>query len=285
MPYDPANNTTVKKMMRLTNNISYDIDQPSISGKDQISYLDDETGVKQRKTVSLDQFGNINSKRSTHADHDILTYHAADQVGIAVFQKGKKIFAIKDAANRIDSLDQNYTEFRQYQIKNQKFAKSDFVPLVQTQTNRPITPVLPNEVSLFQSEFPDPPGTELSGLKPIEKDIVRQDSSSLVPTAPLIQNPVEEINAFHPAKTEVPEKFRFTRMVASRLKFKLDHTVTTLDNELLFGGLNSYAGEKRGYEYPPAGFLIKGQIKDLFEDYAIEGGVRIPTNFNGTEYF
>ncbi|MBK8279617.1 MAG: hypothetical protein IPK94_05625 [Saprospiraceae bacterium] len=31
--------------------------------------------------------------------------------------------------------------------------------------------------------------------------------------------------------------------------------------------------------------MIKAQIKDIFEDYVMEGGVRIPTNFNGTEYF
>ena len=72
-------------------------------------------------------------------------------------------------------------------------------------------------------------------------------------------------------------------MIASRLKFKLDDMVTTMDNGLLFGGLNSYAGQKRGFEYPPAGFLIKAQIKDIFEDYVMEGGVRIPTNFNGTD--
>ncbi|MBK7632849.1 MAG: hypothetical protein IPJ13_00140 [Saprospiraceae bacterium] len=33
------------------------------------------------------------------------------------------------------------------------------------------------------------------------------------------------------------------------------------------------------------GFLFKANVKDLLEDYALEGGVRIPTSFNGSEYF
>ncbi|MEO5583487.1 MAG: BamA/TamA family outer membrane protein, partial [Saprospiraceae bacterium] len=287
MPLDVTVNAPPKKLNRLTENKHYDLDQPSISGKNQVTYLDDETGVKQRKTITFDENGNIQEKLSTHGDHDILAYHAADQSGISVFQKGRNFLVIKDATNKVDSLDQHYTAYRQYQIKNQKFAKSDFIPQVQTKTNRPLPPVKPEEVSLFQSEYPDPPGTGISRVSIRAGEINTADSmlNGIEISDTLSSTSGEVVNSFHPERTEVPEKFRFTRMVASRLKFKLDHTVTTLDNELLFGGLNSYAGEKRGYEYPPAGFLVKAQIKDLFEDYIIEGGVRIPTNFNGTEYF
>ena len=39
--------------------------------------------------------GNINGKLSTHGDHDMLAYHAADQTGISVFQKGRNFLVLE----------------------------------------------------------------------------------------------------------------------------------------------------------------------------------------------
>ncbi|HKK78198.1 MAG TPA: BamA/TamA family outer membrane protein, partial [Phaeodactylibacter sp.] len=58
-----------------------------------------------------------------------------------------------------------------------------------------------------------------------------------------------------------------------------------LDNSLLFEGLNSFAANPDGFNLPNPGILMKANFKDLFEDYEFEGGVRVPTTFNGTEYF
>ncbi len=80
-------------------------------------------------------------------------------------------------------------------------------------------------------------------------------------------------------------KFRSARIVPYRLKFKTDYITTQLDNSLLFGGLDSYAADRQSYSYPPPGILLKGNFKDLFEDYEFEGGIRLPTTFNGAEYF
>lgn len=80
-------------------------------------------------------------------------------------------------------------------------------------------------------------------------------------------------------------KFRPARITPYRLKFRTDFVTTQLDNSLLFGGLDSYAGTREAYSYPPPGILLKANFKDLFEDYQFEMGVRIPTTFNGAEYF
>lgn len=80
-------------------------------------------------------------------------------------------------------------------------------------------------------------------------------------------------------------RFDFIQAVASRLRFRLDHFNTNLDNSLLFGGLDTYAGTKQGFENPPLGILLKGNLKDIFEDYEIDAGARITTSFNGSEYF
>jgi len=58
-----------------------------------------------------------------------------------------------------------------------------------------------------------------------------------------------------------------------------------LDNSLLFDGLSSFAGVPQDFGYPPPGILLKANFKDLLEDYEFEGGIRVPTSFNGAEYF
>lgn len=75
------------------------------------------------------------------------------------------------------------------------------------------------------------------------------------------------------------------RIIAARLRYKLDFVTTTVDNSLLFGGLDTYAGFGRNFEPQPLGILFKARLKDLLEDYHITGGARYPTSFNGSEYF
>lgn len=81
------------------------------------------------------------------------------------------------------------------------------------------------------------------------------------------------------------QRFRSSRAIASRLHFRFEDVTTSLDNSLLFSGLDAYAGIQEGFDFPPLGILIKSRVLDIFEDYVFEGGVRIQTNFNGAEYF
>ena len=53
-------------------------------------------------------------------------------------------------------------------------------------------------------------------------------------------------------------------------------------SDSLTGGSGTNPAE---FRYSPPGILLKANFKDLFEDYEIEGGVRLPTTFNGAEYF
>jgi len=80
-------------------------------------------------------------------------------------------------------------------------------------------------------------------------------------------------------------KFNAMRSSATRERFRLDNFVSRMDNEVLFEGLESYTGDNKELGQVPVGFLIQGDIKDLFEDYKISVGIRIPTSFNGYEYF
>ena len=94
-------------------------------------------------------------------------------------------------------------------------------------------------------------------------------------------------------------KFRPGRIVPYRIKFRTDYVTTQLDNSLLFDGWDVFTEQNSTlgangtanttntvpFEYPPPGILLKANFKDLFEDYEFIGGIRIPTTFNGAEYF
>ncbi len=126
---------------------------------------------------------------------------------------------------------------------------------------------------LFQSEFDDDelPAPPTEEEQPVEPSNVQ----------PLAYLPIFE----EEGTGQKVHEFRSTRITPYRTKFRTDFVTTQLDNSLLFDGLNSYAGVPQDFSYPPPGILLKANFKDLMEDYEFEGGVRVPTSFNGAEYF
>ncbi len=129
---------------------------------------------------------------------------------------------------------------------------------------------------LFQSEF-DP------AEKPSVTILQKQE------------NAPEDIRVFIPEMVAVPaskpsppqeiHRFRPGLIIPSRLQFRTDFVTTQLDNSILFEGLESFSLNPQRFTYPVPGILLKANFKDLFEDYELEGGLRLPTTFNGTEYF
>jgi len=124
---------------------------------------------------------------------------------------------------------------------------------------------------LFQSEFDEAEKPPMISIDEEDGNIVIEPSLS-VPSSPSWD------------EAQVHE-FRQERIVPYQLQFRTDFITTTVDNSLLFGGLNNYAGTGQESNFPPPGILLKANFKDLFEDYVLEGGIRIPTTFNGAEYY
>ena len=131
----------------------------------------------------------------------------------------------------------------------------------------------------FQSEFGNPAG-----------DVV-EEKSQAVPTElqePKIQLPSISVLEFLNTGQEQRNfhKFRPANIVPYRLRFRTDYFATQMDNSLLFEGLDNFAANPEGvFGYPPPGILLKANVKDLLEDHVFEGGIRVPTTFNGAEYF
>lgn len=145
---------------------------------------------------------------------------------------------------------------------------------------------------LFQSEFDD---EEVPAQVIVEE--VEEDEDPIEDPEEEIEEeaPTEAIRVIEEGEVQTQSetsysgmdvyRFRPGRIVPYRLTFRTDYVTTQLDNSLLFDGLQSYAADPTGFNYPAPGILLKANFKDLFEDYEFEGGVRIPTTFNGTEYF
>jgi hypothetical protein len=145
---------------------------------------------------------------------------------------------------------------------------------------------------VFQSEFDNDEKPQTTAITPTAQ------ISNPVTEAPSAENesprkePVSTVstieNSILTAKNNGDKKihvFRPGRIAPYRVKFRSDYFTSKLDNNLLFGGLDSYAGTPQGFTTPPMGILLKGNFKDLLEDYQLEGGVRIPTTFNSYEAF
>jgi len=80
-------------------------------------------------------------------------------------------------------------------------------------------------------------------------------------------------------------RFYSFKIVPYRLRFRTDYVSTTMDNNQLFDGLQLYEGAQSRLLQPPPGVLLRANFKDLLENYVIEAGFRLPTTFNGSEYY
>jgi len=123
----------------------------------------------------------------------------------------------------------------------------------------------------FQTIFPDP--GVVTSIKPVSgtkrdiklKPLDNADDPAISPTG--------------------VKKFINARAIAANKKFSLQEITTKMDNSILFEGLESYTGDRQRLLTNPMGFLVKSNMKDLFEDYVIEAGMRLPINLRGSEFF
>ena len=118
---------------------------------------------------------------------------------------------------------------------------------------------------LFQSKFSDD-----FLIKTIPSDV---ESGNVSP------------NPKQPSVTEDYKPFKSYRAIASRLRFSYSELITKMDNEILFEGLETYDERNSSFTPPYPGFLVKSIVKDMFDDYFFEGGLRFSTDFSSKEYF
>jgi hypothetical protein len=231
----------------------------------------------------------------------LLDQHAASRTGQMVevvrLEGRNRVFL-----NQIDttlSLRTDETLYRRKYIPPAMRAQQKPQPPV----DRPLLPALPVPKAPVPAEeppqIPEPPVSKPdTGKIDIDNYLFQSEFDDDEPPV-VIQPEREEPNrmlerASAPAPVQLPaqkkiepESFRFrsSKIIPARLKFRTDYLTSTLDNSMLFEGLNTFAGTPMDFGFPPPGILLKTNFKDVFEDHHIELGARIPTSFNGAEYF
>ena len=256
------------------------------------------------KTIAV-VHNNTNSSRNIQQQS---TAPRAGKVAELIYTEGLPKIAVKNL--QPDTIkDVSFTNFWMWKKRRATLGssrKKSNEPLMKVVDNQIVTPTMPSATQptrlplettpkkdstppkkkvdidnyVFQSEFDNeekPKTTEITIAEP--KPIVTAPTQQPQPTPSVV-------DAILGSNIKNLHKFRPARITPYRLKFRSDYYTTRMDNGLLFGGLNSYAGtQQETFSTPPVGILMKGNFKDLLEDYQLEAGIRLPITFNGYEAY
>ncbi len=268
-PEDPS-------LRQLTFTESANYREPAMVGGDKIMFLSNESGVWNRKILTDLAAQEPTEQYITNYDRNIVTHHSTpgknDIAEVAIIGSIPRIFV---------SVLQDDLQVSPYKVSEGISAVIPDEPPGDTQPEDQGKEYEPDDKYLFQSEFKVPEKEKREMEEAPEQEKV-QDPLQPISIELFSADRARKNLSYKPS--ELPE-FNSARIRAARLQFKLDYVNVRMDNNLLFGGLDSYSATKQEYEVPPLGILLKANIKDLFEDYVIEGGARFPTSFNGSEYF
>lgn len=243
----------------------------------------------------------------TNADRNIAEHHIAVRTGRlveAVPRDGKTLFYTRTIDPRAVT-PTRFTRYRELTFRNaglpipaQPAIDSDqgLVPDKQPDAQDLVRPDTVKQIEpgwLFQ--VPDylaapPPDNAPEAKAPPEKkeedaEPETNEDIGIVLMQPAPRRPLKPAKPFMElGKNNSVIRFNPSQIIPYRLKFRTDYISTSIDNNLLFEGLNSYAGTPE-FETPPPGILLKANFKDLLENYVLEAGFRLPTTFNGAEYY
>jgi len=243
---------------------------PYLAENGKITYLSSNSGMQNRHVFdAIEGTQYINSNKS----RNIIRHHALpnhDTYVYTLYNEGKYVTYIETPDwNR--PVTPYFTDYAKT-LKSYESLKSDpkFGVLQLEDEVEEKENIKPGY--LFDTEFEDP--QELPSVK------IESSEDQLFEEL-LLLNPT---NSNSKSDKKVIE-FISARAVAARTKFKLESFTTQMDNSVLFEGLRSFADDESELAGAPMGLLMKGVVTDLFEDYRIEGGIRLPTTFNGLETY
>ena len=254
----PFNDEKEKKLIRISKTPEISERDAFAIGDDAYTYLSYESGKKQRYILS-DNEASINS----NYERNILHHDFSPSGKYLYSQKiNNKHYLLTDDIK----LDYQGENMESKIIK----ASKETGPLVIVNEKEEIKPGY-----LFQSEFDDPENIQ---------EINRKELSD-----PTLESSFDKYfsNYFSESVQDGKRVIKFSpmRANAARLTFRWFDITTRFDNQVLFEGLESYTENAQQIEGQAAGILFKTDVKDIFEDYKIQAGLRIPTGFNGSEIF
>ena len=256
-----------RTIIKLTDTPSYSEQQVQMIADKKLLYLSDQSGILNAYVRDLES-GSVTG--ITNLERNIINYGAStigDDWFYSYYDKGNyKIFS---STLDIEAVDVSRTIWKNKVQPRDQEVLIPFIPDEKEEEGIKIT-----QGNMFQSEFKDP-----ENLIPLEDYLKEEEVSSVFDKyfSGYFSGSVQD------GKRVI--KYSPLRATASRTQFRLADFSTRLDNSVLFQGLESFAGDDTELTNPNPGILFKGVVKDLFEDYELQFGLRIPTNFRGYEYF
>lgn len=257
-----------KNLYRISNTPSESDRHPILLENNMVAYLSAGSGIINRKIAQVNELGVLPQAYYNSNENSNITEHDAEG-GRYLYTEKKELreAIVKKQINFEERFSPTVTEYK-------RLAKG-----LKT-VDRIVDENESNVVHIESSNFIDP-------------EYYFQTEFSDIPSD---QTPELDFNIFSESETPANViqdkannnivKFVNSRATAARLRFRIDDIVSRMDNSVLFEGLDSYAGDRQeSYQNQPFGYLIKANVKDIFEDYAFEGGVRLPTSLNGSEAF
>ncbi len=254
----PFNEDKDKKLIRISNTPEVSERAAHKITSDHYTYLSYESGKNQRYILK-ENVGKLNS----NYERNIIIHDYSPSGKYAYVKKlNNKHYLVFDQIK----LDSNLEEKESNIVK----ASKENAPLVIVEQKEEILPGY-----FFQSDFDDPENVEEINQKE------QIDPSLKTGFDKYFSNYFSE--SVQDGKRVI--KFSPMRAHASRLTFRWFDISTRIDNQVLFEGLESYTENAQNPQGQPVGVLFKTDVKDIFEDYKIQAGVRLPTGFNGSEIF
>lgn len=255
--------TDDKSLLRLTQTSDIDERHPIKVSEDKIVYLADKSGMTNRYVFDL---ATNNTHASSNKGRNIIrhTSSLSSPLHIHTYYEDGDYKVYIDSVDWSERVVLYKTKYYNRDRDIDEFSESEvfipFKPADHYDTD------IPDNMK-FQTEYDDQ-----VTLEPIE--IKGEDSG---------EN--KQIFISEAVKDEKVHQFVSQDARAALLAFRLDNFVTKADNEVLFEGLETYTGNSDRILNTPMGFLLKADVTDLFEDYRLTGGARIPFSLNGAEYF
>jgi len=253
-------------LLRLTNTPDINERYPLAVSRNQIVYIADDSGMKNRYVFDLTT---NTSWPNSNFDRNLIRHHATPGSDLHVYtyyHMGEyKVFA-----EEADWSAQKQLHETRYHRRNAEPAPAKSDVLIPFKPAEEPAETIP-EGLLFQTEYDDP--AVLEDIRDLgQEEEIQHSAQGIILAAD---------------KTEVPPVHDFieSRAKVARLAFRLDNVTTKMDNEVLFEGLESFTGNSDQLLNNPLGLLMKANVVDLFEDYSFVGGARYPLTFDGSEYF
>jgi hypothetical protein len=255
-------NSTEKEYELLTEESGINLRYPFVSGSHSIMYLSSISGINNIQKFDLKT---KTKKHVTNLDRNAIRYHVSStkqKLLTTYYHDGQyKIFEIQ-----IDSSSGNKIDYTPLQKSNSMIADTaeELNEIVKTVSQI-------NNNYLFQSSFSDQ--EILTDIKDVSTTFESNDTKYMFYKLRK-ENTFKEWHIFNPS-----------RITPANKKFSLQKITTKFDNDILFEGLETYTGDRQQLLTTPMGFLLKANIKDLFEDFSIDIGARFPLLLNGSEFF